>query len=54
MGNVNRLVVVGVLLLTLVVMCLPSRGAVNPKEFRIGYRASRAPPQVKTPGDGAL
>jgi sulfonate transport system substrate-binding protein len=27
-----------VLLLTLVAMCLPSRAAVNPKEFRIGYQ----------------
>src|SRR5580700_1585558 len=37
MGNVNRFVV-GVLLLTLVAMGLPSRGALNPKEFRIGYQ----------------
>jgi sulfonate transport system substrate-binding protein len=37
MGNLNRRVVVGLLLL-LVAMRLPCRGAVNPKEFRIGYQ----------------
>jgi sulfonate transport system substrate-binding protein len=37
MGNLNRHVVVGVLLL-LFAMRLPCRGAVNPKEFHIGYQ----------------
>jgi len=37
MGNLNRCVVVGLLLL-LVAMRLPCKGAVNPKEFRIGYQ----------------
>jgi sulfonate transport system substrate-binding protein len=38
MGNLNRHIVVGVLLLMLLAMCLPSSAAVNPKEFRIGYQ----------------
>jgi sulfonate transport system substrate-binding protein len=38
MGDLNRHVVAGVLLLTLVAMRLPCRGAVNAKEFRIGYQ----------------
>jgi sulfonate transport system substrate-binding protein len=38
MRNLYRQVVVGLLLLTLVVVCLPSKGAINPKEFRIGYQ----------------
>jgi len=38
MGNLNRHVVFGVLLLLLLAMLLPCSGAVNPKEFRIGYQ----------------
>ncbi len=38
MRNLNRLVLAGALLLTLVAMGVPSRGAINPKEFRIGYQ----------------
>jgi sulfonate transport system substrate-binding protein len=38
MRNSNRFLVVGLLLLTLLAMCLPSKGAINPKEFRIGYQ----------------
>ena len=38
MGKLNRHLVFGVLLLTLVAMGLPSRGAINPKKFRIGYQ----------------
>lgn len=38
MSSLNRPIVVGVLLFTLLGMCLPSRGAINPKEFRIGYQ----------------
>ena len=38
MRNLNRLVFAGALLLTLVAMRVPSRGAINPKEFRIGYQ----------------
>jgi hypothetical protein len=34
MGNLNRHIVVGVLLLTLLAMRVPPRGAINPKEFR--------------------
>jgi sulfonate transport system substrate-binding protein len=36
MGNLNRHIVIGLLLLTL--FLLPSRGAINPKAFRIGYQ----------------
>jgi sulfonate transport system substrate-binding protein len=40
MGNLNRHLVVGVLLLWTLVAAtgLPCRGAINPKEFRIGYQ----------------
>jgi sulfonate transport system substrate-binding protein len=38
MRSLNRHIVAGVLLLALLAMCLPSRGAINPKEFRIGYQ----------------
>jgi len=38
MRNLNRLVFVGALLLTLVAMRLPCRGVINPKEFRVGYQ----------------
>jgi sulfonate transport system substrate-binding protein len=38
MRNLNRHIVFGVLLLALGAMSLPSRGAINPKEFRIGYQ----------------
>jgi sulfonate transport system substrate-binding protein len=38
MRSLSRHIVVGVLLLTLLAMLLPSRGAINPKEFRIGYQ----------------
>ena len=37
MRSLNRHVVAG-MLLTLLAMCLPSKGAINPKEFRIGYQ----------------
>jgi sulfonate transport system substrate-binding protein len=37
MGNLNRHLVVGVLLWMLMAI-LPSRGAINPKQFRIGYQ----------------
>jgi sulfonate transport system substrate-binding protein len=36
--NSNRRVVVGVLLLTLAAIIVPSRGAIDPKQFRIGYQ----------------
>ncbi len=38
MRKLNRYFAVGVLLLILVATCLPSKGAINPKEFRIGYQ----------------
>jgi sulfonate transport system substrate-binding protein len=38
MRNLNRSIVVGLLLLTLLSICLQSKGAINPKEFRIGYQ----------------
>jgi len=38
MTSLPRHLVVGLLLLTLLAMGLPSRGAINPKEFRIGYQ----------------
>jgi sulfonate transport system substrate-binding protein len=38
MRNPNRHVLFGLLLLTFLATCLPSRGAINPKEFRIGYQ----------------
>ena len=38
MRSLSRQIVFGVLLLTLLAMPLPSRGTINPKEFRIGYQ----------------
>jgi sulfonate transport system substrate-binding protein len=38
MRNSSRLLVVGLLMLTLHWICLPSKGSINPKEFRIGYQ----------------
>ena len=38
MRNLSRQIVSGVLLLTLLAMLLPTKAAINPKEFRIGYQ----------------
>jgi sulfonate transport system substrate-binding protein len=38
MRSLDRHIVVGVLLVALLATCLPSKGAANPKEFRIGYQ----------------
>jgi len=38
MRNLRQHIVFGVLLLTLLAMRLPSKAAINPKEFRIGYQ----------------
>jgi sulfonate transport system substrate-binding protein len=38
MTSLPRHLVAGLALLTLLAMSLPSRGAINPKEFRIGYQ----------------
>jgi sulfonate transport system substrate-binding protein len=38
MRSLNRHVVVGVLLVALLATCLPSKGAINQKELRIGYQ----------------
>jgi hypothetical protein len=38
MRTLNRSIGLGVLLLTLFAMSLPTKGAINPKKFRVGYQ----------------